>query len=380
MRLFQILALFAVLAASFAAAQPKTESLVYVGTYTGPKSKGIYVYRFDSGTGKLTSIGLAAETASPSFLTFDPAGTHLYAVNEVGNYEGQRSGSLSAFSIDRATGKLTALNRVSSKGAAPCHVSVDKTSKTLLAANYGSGNIVACPIKADGSLGDVTANIQHSGSGPGPGQMGPHAHSVNVSADNRFVVAADLGIDKLLVYKLNPATATLAPNDPPFVQLKPGAGPRHFTFDPSGKFAYSINELQSTVTAFQYDAARGALTELQTISTLPADFSGENSTAEVRVHPNGKFLYGSNRGSDSIAVFAIDPDKGTLTFVERTSTQGKVPRNFAIDPTGRWLIAANQNTDNIVVFRLDPATGKLSPAGQSLEVGAPVCVRFLPLK
>jgi 6-phosphogluconolactonase len=321
---------------------------------------------------------LAAETVNPSFLAIHPNRRFLYAVGEVMEFQGQKSGAVSAFSIDPATGKLTFLNKMSSRGMGPCHVSVDKTGKCVLVANYGSGSVAALPLKPDGSLSEATAFVQHTGSSVNPErQKGPHAHSINLSPDNRFAIAADLGLDQLLVYRFDPEAGSLTPNDPPFAKVNPGAGPRHFAFHPNGQFGYVINEMQSTVTALAYDAANGAFQELQTISTLPEDFKEENSTAEVQVHPNGRFLYGSNRGHNSIAVFAIDAAKGTLTPVERVSTQGRTPRNFGIDPTGSWLLAANQSTDNVAVFRIDPDTGRLTPTGQVLDVPSPVCVKFL---
>ena len=352
---------------------PAAEFFVYLGTYTGPLSKGIYVCRFDTRTGKLSAPELAAETTNPSFLAITPDGRYLYAVSEAG-----RAGAVSAFARDPQSGSLKLLNTVASEGSGPCFVSIDKTSRYVLVANYNSGSIAALPIQADGSLAKASAVVQHTGSSVNPKrQQGPHAHSINPSPDNRFAVAADLGLDKLLIYRFDPAKGSLAPNDPPFTQVNPGAGPRHFAFHPRGRFAYVISEMQSTVTAFAWDGSRGALKELQTITTLPKDFSGENSTAEVQVHPSGRFLYGSNRGHDSIAVFAIDSGKGTLTPVEHVSTQGRVPRNFAIDPTGEFLIAANQRTNNVVVFRIDQKTGRLTPAGSTVETGSPVCVKFV---
>jgi 6-phosphogluconolactonase len=362
-------------------AAAQTEFLVYVGTYTGPKSKGIYAYRFDAATGGLVSLGLAAETVNPSFLAIHPSRRFVYAANEIGNYQGQKSGAVSAFARDGRTGKLTFLNEVASRGADPCHLVVDKTGKNLLVANYSGGNVAVFRVLDDGRLGEASAFVQHVGSSVNPErQRGPHAHSINLSPDNRFAIAADLGLDELLVYRFDPTKGSLTANTPAFAKVNPGAGPRHFAFHPSGKFAYVISEMQSTVTAFAYDAARGVLRELQTISTLPKDFAGENYTAEVQVHPSGKFLYGSNRGHDSIAVFAIDAAKGTLTFIERVPTQGKWPRNFGIDPTGAYLLAANEKSDNVVVFRIDPQTGRLTSTGQVLAVGSPVCVKFVTAK
>jgi 6-phosphogluconolactonase len=360
-------------------AASKDDYIMYVGTYTRENSKGIYAWRFNAKDGSLKPLGLVAETVNPSFLAIHPNNRYLYSVSEVANRNGQPGGAVSAFQMDTATGKLTPLNTVSSGGMGPCYVSVDKTGKVLLVANYNNGSIAAVPIKADGSLAEPSATIQHSGSSVDPKrQQGPHAHSIMPSPDNRFVLAADLGLDQLLVYRFNPDKGSLTPNDPPFGKLNGGAGPRHFAFHPGGRHVFVINEMQSTVTSFDYDKSKGALKEIATVSTLPKDFSGNNSTAEVLVHPNGKFLYGSNRGHDSIAVFSIDSSKATLTPVDHTSTQGRVPRNFRIDPTGRWLFAANQNAGGIVVFKLDPSTGKLTPAGQTLEVSAPVCIKFVP--
>ncbi len=357
------------------------EYLVYIGTYTGPKSKGIYAWRYDAATGRSAPLGLVAETANPSFLAAHPNGRYLYAVNEILNYGGGSAGAVSSFAIDRGTGKLTFLNQVSSRGAEPCYVAVDKTGKSVLVANYTGGSVAAFPVLEDGRLGEASAFVQHAGSSVNPErQEGPHAHSINLSPDNRFAIAADLGLDELLVYRFDPTKSSLEANQPAFARVNPGAGPRHFVFHPSGKFAYVINEMQSTVSAFSYDPAGGVLRGLQTVSTLPKDFVGHNDTAEVRVHPSGKFLYGSNRGHDSIAVFAIDAKKGTLTPVAHVPTQGKTPRNFGIDPTGSYLFAANQDSDNIVVFRIDPKTGRLSPTGQVLEVPSPVCVRFVAIE
>jgi 6-phosphogluconolactonase len=345
--------------------------LVYIGTYTRETSKGIYAFRFDAASGKLTPLGLAAEIKNPSFVAIHPNQRFLYAVGE------SEGGSVTAYSIDRQSGKLTALNTVSAKGGGPCHVNLDSTGSSLAVANYGTGSVTMYPVQADGRLGEASGFDQHKGSSADPRrQQGPHAHSVDFSPDNRFLMSSDLGLDQVLIYKFDPKKSSMTANDPPFGRVKPGSGPRHFAFHPSARFAYVINEIASTVTAFAYDAARGALTELQTLSTLPQGFSESNSTAELEMHPSGKFLYGSNRGHNSIAVFAIDQQKGSLTLVDNVSTQGEVPRNFAIDPSGKFLFAANQQTDNIVLFRIDGETGKLSPTGESVEVDAPVCIRF----
>lgn len=349
---------------------------VYVGTYTGKGSKGIYAFEFNLRTGEATQPRLVAETPNPSFLAIHPNLRFLYAVNEI--WGGGREGTVSAFAI-QPDGSLRFLNQRPSKGVGPCHLTVDKTGKFVLVANYGSGSVAVLPILPDGSLGEATCSIQHEGKSVNPQrQEGPHAHSINLDPANKFAIVADLGIDKLLVYRFDAAKGTLEPNDPPFVATAPGAGPRHVAFHPSGKFVYAINELNSTVTAYRYDASKGVLTEIQTVSTLPEGFSGANTTAEVQVHPSGRFLYGSNRGHDSVAVFAIDEDTGKLSPLGHYPTQGRTPRNFGIDPTGNYLFAANQDSDDIVVFRIDAQTGKLEPTGKVVKIPTPVCVKFAP--
>ncbi|MBS1875005.1 MAG: lactonase family protein [Acidobacteria bacterium] len=371
------LALAAMTAASAVAAE-KGAYYFYVGTYTGKSSKGIYQYKFDPATAKVESLGLVAETPNPTFLVVHPSHKYLYAANEVGRFNGQRTGSVTAFRMELG-GKLTALNTVSSHGDGPCHVSIDRTGKFVLVANYGGGSIAVLPIRADGSLGEATAAIQHAGSSVNKGrQREPHGHSIYASADNKFVIAADLGIDKLMVYKFDAQKGTLTPNDPPAASLKPGSGPRHFAFHPKGKFAYSANELFSNVTAFDWDAAKGTLTEKQTISTLPEGFTGNNSDAEIEVHPNGKFLYASNRGHDSVAVFSIASD-GTLKMVEAAPLGVKTPRHFAIAPGGTYLFAEGQDSNNFTLLKLDPKTGKLTGTGQKFELGSPVCIVFAPV-
>jgi len=318
----------------------------------------------------------------PSFLALHPNGKYLYAVNELAKFNGEESGAVSAFSIDRKSGKLKLLNQVSSRGAGPCHISLDKTGKYVFVANYDSGTVAVFPVQSDGQLGKYTGYEKHIGSSVNKErQEGPHAHWIATSPDNRFLLTADLGIDKILISQFHLADGAFTPNKPNSgVKLKSGAGPRHATFSPSGKFFYVASELNSTVTAYSYGAKDGTLHELQTVSTLPKDFSGANDVAEVAVHPSGKFLYVSNRGRDSIAVFAIDALKGKLTSVADIATQGKTPRNFAIDPTGKYLLAANQGSNDIVVFKIDPATGGLTLTGQVIDVPAPVNIAFLPLE
>lgn len=355
---------------------------VYVGTYTGDKkSKGIYQFDFDSETGKLTPQGLAAEAVDPSFLAIHPSQKYLYAVSEVGTYQGKPSGAVLGFAIDKDSGKLSPINAQSSEGAAPCHLVVDKTGRTLLVACYSGGSVASLPIAEDGRLSSAASVIRHSGKvALAERQGGPRGHSINIDAANRFAVAADLGLDELLVYKLDPARATLTPNDPPFAKLTLGTGPRHFAFHPDGKHAYTCLEITSGVTALDYNAEKGTLTPIQTLSTLPPEGKEGNSTAEIQVHPSGKFVYVSNRGHDSIAIFAVDPVSGKLMAKGRVLTGGKTPRGFGIDPTGRFLIAANQSTGNLVVFAIDLDSGDLKPTGQSVDVPSPVCVKFLRLK
>jgi 6-phosphogluconolactonase len=373
--------LLALCAGAAAPAKHDSQYLMYVGTYTeeGSDSKGIYAYRFDSDSGKLTALGLAAQSKNPSFLAVHPNHSFLYAVNELRTYKGENSGAVSAFAIDRATGKLTLLNEVASKGADPCYITVDKTGKYVLVANYTGGSVAVFPVLDDGRLGEASAFVQHTGHGANPQrQEGPHAHSIDLSPDNHFAMVDDLGLDETLTYKFGATQGALA-SDPGFAKSDPGAGPRHFTFHPNGKVAYVINEMQSTVTTFHYDAASGGLHPLQTISTLPKGFTKENTGAEIEVHPSGKFLYASNRGHDSIAVFAIDANKSTLTLVEYAPTKGQSPRHFEIAPGGSMLFAANEKSDNIVVFRIDQQTGRLTPTGKVLDISQPVCVKFVPI-
>jgi 6-phosphogluconolactonase len=361
--------------------QSAKELLVYVGTYTGGKSQGIYTFRMNLDTGELTPAGITTGVKNPSFLAIHPSRKYLYAVSEVSDSEGRPTGGVTAFAIDAASCKLTPINSQSSEGAGPCHLVVDRTGKNVLVANYGGGSVALLPIQEGGRLAKATAAIQHQGSSVNAQrQSAPHAHSINVDPSNRFAVAADLGLDKLLIYKLDAENGTLAPNDPPSTSVAPGSGPRHFAFHPNGRYAYVINELLCTVTAFAYDYSKGTLQEIQTITTLPHEVRAGYSTAEVQVHPSGKFLYGSNRGHHSIAIFAIDATTGKLSAVGHQSTGGKTPRNFAIDPTGNFLLAENQDSDNIVIFRIDPQTGELKPTGHAADVPSPVCVKFLQPK
>ncbi|HEV8058697.1 MAG TPA: lactonase family protein [Gemmataceae bacterium] len=355
---------------------------VFVGTYSGGPSKGIYRCEFDAATGKLSDVTLAAETHNPSFLALHPTQPFLYAVGEHSDIGRMRTGSLSAYHLDTKTGSLTPANQPqSSGGAGPCFVAIDHTGKAALVANYSAGSVAVLPISDDGKLGMATTVIQHEGSSADKQRQGePHAHSINVDKANRFAFAADLGCDKIFVYRLDPLKGTLTPNDPPSVALPPGSGPRHFAFHPSGKFAYAINEIALTIAMFAYDAERGVLEPKQTISTLPPDAKGPDfSTAEVVVHSSGKFVYGSNRGHNSITVFAVDEATGKLSYVQNQAEGIKTPRNFNIDPTGQYLLVANQDGDSVIVFKIDTRSGKLTPTGISVDVPKPVCVKFVPV-
>ncbi len=358
-------------------AQGAKAARAYIGTYTGARSLGIYTALFDPESGRLSNLDLAAETRNPTFLALSPNGRVLYAANEISNYSGQRAGAVSAFSINRETGKLTLLNQQPSAGSGPCHIAVDKTGRCVLVANYGSGSVGAFKVGSDGRLSGPGCQVQHHGSSVNSQrQEGPHAHFITADPANRFVLACDLGLDQVLVYRFDPREATLKPNDLPAAPVPPGAGPRHLAFHPDGRFVYVINELNSTLSSFEYAPRQGTLTPLANISTLPEGFQGRSYCAEIAMHPSGKFLYGSNRGDDSIALFSIDSATGKPAFVSRQSTRGKTPRHFALDPTGRWLLAENQDSNDIFVYRIDQATGQLEPVGDRTEVGAPVCLVF----
>ncbi len=360
------------------AADVADSMLVYIGTYATRKDDGIHIYQLDMNSGELTRIGGVKGIKNASFQAIHPNGEFLYSVSESQDFEGKRSGSVSAFAIDEKTGMLTFLNEEPSLGIGPCHVITDHAGTNVMVANYGSGSLAVLPIKKDGSLDTPHHRMQHTGSSVHPRQKSPHAHCVNIDANDHFVVSADLGLDKVLIYRYDRKGSSMTPNPiMPAVQVKAGSGPRHFAFHPNGKFGYVINELSSTVTAFAYDADRGTLTTIQDVSTLPDGFSGENTTAEVFISPDGRFLYGSNRGHHSIVVFSIDPDSGKLSCVAHHSTQGEQPRNFGIDPTGSFLLAANQRTGNVVVFRINRQSGKLTPTGHGIQLKQPVCVTFL---
>ena len=354
---------------------------VFVGTYSrGTDAEGIYTLRLNGDTGQLSIVGCAGGVENPSFLDVHPQHNGVYAIGEVGDFEGGSSGSVGAFKLDPQTGKLELINVQSSVGSGPCHISVDRTGKAALVANYGSGSVAALPIGADGSLAAASAFIQHQGSSVNPKrQQGPHAHSIVISPDNHFAFAPDLGIDKVMIYKFDAAAGSLTANTQAWVELAPGAGPRHFTFHPNGRYAYVINEIFSTVTAYTYDGAEGRLEEIQTVPTLPADFDGVSHTADIHITPSGKYLYGSNRGHDSLAAFSIDVGSGHLTPLEYKPTGGSNPRNFALDPSGRFLFAANQETGNIVTYRIDEDTGLLLDTGHEIAVPKPVCIKMVPV-
>ena len=346
--------------------------IVYVGTYTRQDSKGIYAFRFDPVAGKLQSLGLAVETSNPSFLVVHPSQKFLYAVGE------SNSGTVSSFAIDAETGRLKPMNTVLSRGGGPCHLAFDKTGRWLFVANYNNGSLASFPVHSDGTLGEAAAAVQHAGSSiDKQRQDGPHAHSVTISPDNRFLIVTDLGLDQLLVYRLDGKTGALAPGNPPIVNSAPGSGPRHFTFSPNGRFAWVLNEINATVTSLSYGRAAGSLAGVQTLSALPSDFTGARSAAEIAVHPNGRFVYTSNRGHDSIAIFDVDAGKGSLKSGRWVSTRGKTPRSFAIDPTGGYLIAANQGSNSLAVFRVDLKTGGLVPEGDPMDSPVPVSVVFV---
>ena len=361
------------------------DSFVYVGTYTDTPARGngIYLYRYEARTGHLTALGVAAELANPSFLTTDLRNHFLYAVTERGsdpNVKGATSDqTVSSYSINPKTGALTFLNKVSSAGGMPCHLVVDHTGKMLFVADYGSGRVVSYALNPDGSIGAQTGLGQDTGSSVNPRrQEGPHVHSTVLSPDGRFLFTPDLGLDQIKIYKIDPAKGTFAPNDPPYVSVTPGLGPRHFAFGRGAKFAYAICEMGSSVVVFSYDREKGSLQPIQTISTLPSDFTGQSTAAEIEIDKTGRYLYASNRGSDSITVFAIDQQKGTVTKLQVAPTMGNGPRNFKIDPAGERIVAANQNSNLLTLLNIDPHTGELTPESETVDVPAPVCVIFVP--
>jgi 6-phosphogluconolactonase len=358
-------------------ARPARELLMYVGTYTSGESEGIYLYRLSLADGSLRRAGVTRGVSNPSYLTLDRARRFLYSVEETEEFEGEKSGAVSAFKVDRGDGSLGFVNRRASKGGAPCYVTADNAGRFVLVANYLGGNVAVLPVTKGGGLAAAADVRQHSGSGPNrERQEAPHAHCVLLDPSNRHAYACDLGADKVMVYDFDARRGTLTPNAQPSVSLKPGAGPRHLTFDRAGRRVYVLNELDSTVTAFARAPASGALRELKTYATLPADFRGENTGADIHLTPDGRFLYCSNRGHDHIAAFRVEARTGALRPAGHTPTGGKTPRNFAVDPTGRFLLVANQRSDSVVTFRIDPSTGALSPTGHAAEIPSPVCLKL----
>jgi 6-phosphogluconolactonase len=370
------LAALATSAVAGPAARPVT---VYVGTYTDGTSRGIYRLTFDPAAGTMTKPVLAAETKNPSFLALHPSGRFLYAVGEVSSFEGAKTGAVSAFAIDAKTGDLNLLNQHPSEGTGPCHLVVDRPGRNVLVANYGGGTVAVLPIGEDGRLKPASSVRAHEGSGPTKGrQEKPHAHGISLDAAERFAFSPDLGADRVFVYRFDAAKGSLEPHGS--AALDPGAGPRHLAFHPDGKHLYVVNELLSTVTAFAYDAEKGALAPLQTVSALPAGFSGTSWAAEVAVSPDGRFVYASNRGDDSLAVFRVDASTGRLSPAGRAPVGGKNPRHFTIDPTGRFILAAHQGSGMIVVLRIDPASGLPALTGATVELDKPVCLLPSPAR
>jgi 6-phosphogluconolactonase len=351
--------------------------LLFAGTYTKGTSKGIYAYRFQGKTGDLMPLGLVAETEDPTFLALSANHSFLYAANEIGNYKGTHSGLISSFGIDHLSGKLKPVNAVASAGSGPCQISVDHSGQALFVANYGSGSSASFQLGGNGHLSAAVSQFQYSGHGPNKErQESAHTHCTAVSPDNRWVLVNDLGLDRIMVYRLDPSTAKLTPNDPPYWSAKPGVGPRHLAFHPKAGWAYSVNEMASSIDALAWNTETGTLKPLQTVSTLPADFHGENTAAEIAVDATGHFVYASNRGHDSVAVFAINQNTGQLKPVNFTPAGGQQPRFFTLDPTGLWLLTANQQTGNIVVFKRDPASGRLIPAGKTQQLDSVVTLVF----
>ncbi len=354
--------------------------MVYIGTYTGTGSKGIYIYEMNRATGHLTEIGNPQMVKSPSFLAFHPSGKFLYAANETNDFNASHEGGVSAFSVDQTDGMLKLLNQEPSGGDGPCFVAVDKLGVSVLVANYGGGSVSVLPIMPNGKLGAPTMTIQHKGSSVNKSrQEGPHAHSINMDETNTHAYVADLGLDRIYVYPYDAITHSLNSTAKTAYKSTPGAGPRHLVFHPNGKNFYVINELANSISVYVHDPKSGADGEIQRIGTLPLEFKGVNSTAEVQVSPNGKFVYGSNRGSDTIAMFAVDPKSGKLSAIGHQSVEGKTPRNFRIDPAGNFMVVTNQDSDNVVVLKTDKKTGLLSSTGLEVNVPRPVCVKFLEL-
>ena len=379
-----VFVVFLILSAMHAAHSRSMNFILFVGTYTKGESKGIYAFRYAASSGKLTPLGLVGETVNPSFLAVDSTHRFLYAVNETQQYQGRAGGALTAFRIDRETGKLTELNQVASHGADPCYISLDRTGKHVLVANYTGGNVAVFPVSADGRIGEASAVVENQGAlGPNKErQEHAHAHWIEAAQDNRSAYVADLGLDRVLVYGFDAAQGRLGTGGPGgegvvSAVLAPGTGPRHAAFSPDGKFLYVLGELDSTVTVFRNEG-KDAWRSLEKVSALPQGFSGHSDAAEIALHPGGRFLYTSNRGDDSIAAFRIDPSSGKLTFVERLPSGGKTPRHFALDPAGARLLAAHEESGNVVEFTVDGSSGRLEATGEMAKVPSPVCLVFVP--
>ena len=343
---------------------------VYFGTHTAGPGKGFSVSHFDTVTGALSKPEFLLETPAPAYFVIAPGGRRLYSCNS--------TGFVSAYAIDPATAQLKLINQKPSGGGDPSYISLDRTGHYVLVANFASGNVAVWALDPNGSLGERTAFVQHKDSSVNPQQqLQAHAHSIRVDPTNRFALAGDTGLDRLFVYKFNVKDGSLTANDPPFVKAAPGANPRHVAFHPNGRWLYVLTEAGSTIMLFNWDTKRGALSEVQTVSTLPKDFQGKSACAEIQVHPSGRFVYASNRGRDSIAVFSVDAKTGRLTLIQDVPSGGKTPRNFDMDPTAHWLLVTNHDSNTAMVFRIDQQTGKLTPAGQPVDVPSPYCPRFL---
>ena len=366
--------------ASLRRAPAPMDDLVLVGTYTArDATQGVYFYRMDPESGDLRPAGSAAVGANPSFLAIHPTRRWVYAVNEISSTDGRPTGGVAALALDAAAPALAVLGRRASGGAGPAYVSVDRSGRYALVANYGAGTAAALPIGADGNIGEATAVVRHAGSGPRADRQGaPHAHCILADPSNRFVLVTDLGIDRIMVYRFDDRAGTLTPAPTPFAATRPGAGPRHLAFHPSRPIVYVINELDMTLGAYRWDAQAGTLGEIATVPALAAPLApGENTGADIHLSPSGRHLYATIRGANLLVVFAVDERAGTLTPVQEIPTGGNWPRNFGLDPSGRFLYAANQRSNDIVAFRVDAASGRLTPTGHRVQLPSPVCVRFL---
>jgi 6-phosphogluconolactonase len=353
---------------------------VYFGTSVIGPNQGLYRSKLDEDTGSLSPAVRVADKSDSEFFAFSPDKTHLYSLAAIPGPSGKPMEAIEAYAVDRASGELTSIGERPGSPSEACHISVDPSGHCVLTANYDGHYVQVFPIRPDGTIGERTGQVMHSGSGPNKTrQESAHPHSINVDPSGRFAIVADLGQDKVFVYRLDAKNGTLSPNDPPFVRVAPGAGPRHFAFHPDGKHAFVINELDASITAFTWDAKKGVLTPYQTIPILRKDYDGStNTSAEVVVSKSGRFVYGSNRGDDSLVVNAFDPSTGELTFVQRMHDGVKVPRNYAIDPSGKWLVCGNLRANTVTIYQIDPDTGRLALGG-TIVVPEPMCVRFLQI-